>query len=509
MAHPGKVLLAQAMGWSDNFLPLTVSRSVSTDDSTGPFFVDVLAGIPYRRGKQVGSHETDTVFRDMSMTGEDFLKMLDRRTFLKILSFTGISGLVYPRRVISSLASLPSSRLVVVEEDSATNGATISSKVVQVMIDSGIRVFAQKEDVGAAWMSLMPDLGPASVIAIKVNGINPSMPTHPQVTYAVVESLKKISFDGEPFAENNVIIFDRGEPSLSRSRYVLNSSSTGVRCIETPTVGYSSETYDVGGRSQRLSKIITEMADYMINISVLKNHGIAGATLCLKNHYGTCDRPGALHSGHGDSYIGALNALDPIREKQCLNICDALLGIRSGGPGGVPQFAANKLVIGQDIVAVDYWGRTLLEENDCTTLAAASHIDTATARYGLGTNDPLQMEVVEVANPTVNPPTAVESSQVNSSSPEFFQLVQNYPNPFNGQTQVRFHVPGPVDAGVTVYNSGGQRVRSLVRGRLGGGWHQVAWDGTDDGGRKVASGIYICQLEGGGFRKGIIMQFLK
>lgn len=443
------------------------------------------------------------------MTGEDLLRMLDRRTFLKILSFTGVSGLIYPREVISSLASLPSSRLVVVQEDSATSGTTISGEAVQVMIDSAIRLLAQKEDVGAAWMSLMPHLGPASVIAIKVNGINASMPTHPQVTYAVVESLKRITFDGEPFAENNIVIFDRGQPPLSRSGYALNSSDTGVRCIETPTVGYSKETYDVGGRSQRLSKIVTEMADYMINISVLKNHGIAGATLCLKNHYGTCDKPGNLHSRHADPYIGALNGLDPIREKQCLNICDALLGVRSGGPGGRPQFAANKLVVSQDIVAVDFWGRKILEENDCTTLAAASHIDTAAAKYELGTNDPLQMEVVKVENPTVNPPTAVESSAVNSGRPEFFQLMQNYPNPFNGQTQVRFHVPEAVDTRMTVYNSGGQRVRNLVRGKLGSGWHQVAWDGTDDGGRKVASGIYICQLEGGRFREGIVMQFLK
>jgi len=444
------------------------------------------------------------------MTGEELLRMLDRRTFLKILSFTGISGLVYPREVISSLTSPSSSRLVVVEEESATSGSTIDSEAVQVMVDSAVRVLALKDDVGTAWMSFMPHLGPESIIAIKVNGINTAMPTHPQVTYAVVESLKKISFDGEPFAENNIVIFDRGAPPLSESGYALNSSDTGVRCIETPTVGYSQETYDVGGRSQRLSKIVTEMADYIINLSVLKNHGIAGATLCLKNHYGSCDKPGNLHSRNADPYIGALNALHPIREKQCLNICDALLGVRSGGPGGRPQFAANKLVVGQDIVAVDYWGRKILEENDCATLAAASHIDTAAAKYGLGTNDPLQMEVVEIDNPTVNPPpTVVESAAGNSGRPESFQLVQNYPNPFNGRTQMRFHLPEAVDIRMAVYNSGGQRVRNLIGGRMGSGWHQVAWDGTNDRGRTVASGIYICQLEGGGFRKGIVMQFLK
>ena len=66
------------------------------------------------------------------------------------------------------------------------------------------------------------------------------------------------------------------------------------------------------------------MSDYMINLSVLKNHGTAGVTLSMKNHYGTCDDPGSIHGGYCDPYIPALNNLSPIRDKQVLNICDAI-----------------------------------------------------------------------------------------------------------------------------------------------------------------------------------------
>ena len=443
------------------------------------------------------------------MTAEHFLKSLDRRTFLRIASLTGIAGLAYPRKAVSSLLSPALSRLAVVRDDTATNGVAINADTVQVMVDNGIRALAQKDSLSDAWMSLIPGLRPSSVVALKINGINPSLPTHPATTYAVAESLKKISFGDETFPENNIIIFDRGEPPLVRSGYALNDSSTGVRCLENRAVGYSRETYDVHNSSQRLSKIVTEMADHLINISVLKNHGTAGATMCLKNHYGTCDRPGAMHGNYADPYIPALNALEPIAAKQCLNICDALLGIRSGGPGGSPQFVANSLLMGQDIIAVDFWATQILEQNDCRTIARASHIATADAQYQLGTSDPSRIDIIGIPNPTQMPYTAVETHEPNPQSPAFFQLQQNYPNPFNSRTQIRYRVPRPLHGEVTVLNSQGQRVRSLVSGVLEAGWHQASWDGRSDAGARVASGVYLCQLGGEGFQQTIIMQLLK
>ena len=441
------------------------------------------------------------------MNTYDFLRNMDRRTFLRIVSVTGTAGLIYPHSVISSFMPTATSRVVIVEDETATSGTSINENTVRVMVDRGIKTLAQQADISDAWKALLPGINETHTIAIKVNCINSSMPTHPQVTYTVVESLKQMVFETNTFPENHIIIFDRTTGELRSCGYTINTSNTGVRCFGTDTsgVGYSSENYDVAGQLKRISKIVTVMANYLINISVLKNHGTSGVTLCLKNHYGTVSNPDKLHGNDCDPYIPALNAVSPIIIKQKLNICDALLGIRSGGPGGPPQFRANKLIMSQDIVAADYQGRKILKDNQCYTISAAHHIDTAATAYGLGINDPAQMEVVNIVNPT----SELNISDNGSNLFDGFVLQQNYPNPFNNHTQIRFYIARPVDVNLSVLNIAGRQVRTMINHNLETGWHQIAWDGCNNEGKQVASGTYICRLIAGEFQKSIIMQLMK
>ena len=328
-----------------------------------------------------------------------------------MVSLAGAAGLAFPRASISYAASGSSSRVVIAEHDDATTGFSINLKTVQGMVDSGVKWLANKQDVGEAWKALLPNITPSQTVAIKVNCLFPSIPTHPQVVQTVINGLTRMSFDGQVFPENNIIIYGDRSNNMRSSGYTINTSAAGVRCIGSDSAGYSADTYDVSGSSQRLSSVVTQMADYIINIPVLKNHGgVAGVSLSLKNHYGTCDGPGRLHGNNGDPYIPALNSLAPIKGKQCVNVCDALVGVRSGGPGGYPQFRANKIILSQDMVATDYWGREILKDKGCTTLAKATHIDTAARIYRLGTNDPAQMDVVRLTNPTAqtNPPVEIE-----------------------------------------------------------------------------------------------------
>jgi uncharacterized protein (DUF362 family) len=336
------------------------------------------------------------------MTQPEIEMNTGRRTFLKLLSFLGISGAIHPKKILSKFYK-NNSRVIIVTDTQATSGTTINTSVVQIMVNSAIKSLAQNDDIGEAWKLLLPGITSASRIAIKVNCINSSVPTHPAVTNAVVNTLKQMLFSGNPFNENNIIIFDRTQSELQSSGYAINTGTTGVRCMGTNSTGagYTTQTYNVNGSSQKLSKIVVDMCDYLINISVLKNHSLAGVTLCLKNHYGTCNNPGNLHGGYYcDPYIPALNALDAIKLKQRVNIIDALYGIKSGGPGGSAQFVANKLIMSTDIVACDYWGRKTLLDNGCTTTAYATHVDTASTTYQLGTNNPAQMDVVNIQNPS-------------------------------------------------------------------------------------------------------------
>ena len=73
----------------------------------------------------------------------------------------------------------------------------------------------------------------------------------------------------------------------------------------------------------------------------------------------------------------------------------------------------------------------------------------------------------------------------------------NYPNPFNPLTVIRFSVPSRRHVELAVYDVRGRKVRTLVQGVLPAGAHQVAWQGRDDVGRQVSSGLYFCRLTAG------------
>ncbi|KPL05477.1 MAG: hypothetical protein AMJ73_00785 [candidate division Zixibacteria bacterium SM1_73] len=93
-----------------------------------------------------------------------------------------------------------------------------------------------------------------------------------------------------------------------------------------------------------------------------------------------------------------------------------------------------------------------------------------------------------------------------------FSLNQNYPNPFNPTTKIQYAVGSrqtPIHITLKIHNILGQEVRTLVDGPKTGGSHEVIWDGKDDRGREVASGIYLYQLKAGDLTETKKMLLLK
>jgi catechol 1,2-dioxygenase len=82
--------------------------------------------------------------------------------------------------------------------------------------------------------------------------------------------------------------------------------------------------------------------------------------------------------------------------------------------------------------------------------------------------------------------------------PEITRLHAGYPNPFRDATAIRFslHQRGPVE--LTIFDVAGRRVRTLFAEEAAVGYHTVDWDGRDDSGRRVLTGIYFCRLSVGG-----------
>ncbi|MEW6411618.1 MAG: S8 family serine peptidase [Candidatus Zixiibacteriota bacterium] len=82
-----------------------------------------------------------------------------------------------------------------------------------------------------------------------------------------------------------------------------------------------------------------------------------------------------------------------------------------------------------------------------------------------------------------------------SSLPRSMKLYQNYPNPFNPTTRIAFSLSEAGETSLEIFNVIGQKVRSLHSGHLTAGLHQFEWDGTDEYGHRVASGVYFYRLE--------------
>jgi len=95
------------------------------------------------------------------------------------------------------------------------------------------------------------------------------------------------------------------------------------------------------------------------------------------------------------------------------------------------------------------------------------------------------------------PGTPVEDGgEIPSPGGRLFAAV---PNPFNPQTSIRFELRGAGHVSLTVYDTQGRRVRNLADGNFGVGTHELPWNGVDDAGSRVASGVYFVQLLGEGF----------
>lgn len=111
------------------------------------------------------------------------------------------------------------------------------------------------------------------------------------------------------------------------------------------------------------------------------------------------------------------------------------------------------------------------------------------------------------ASQTLYDPTDVETEQ--TMTPSSFDLAQNYPNPFNPRTTIRFSLSQSGRVIIEVFNLMGQRVCTLLDNTLTAGSHQVTWDGTDDTGHKVASGVYLYRMKSGDSIRSRKMTLLK
>ena len=90
-----------------------------------------------------------------------------------------------------------------------------------------------------------------------------------------------------------------------------------------------------------------------------------------------------------------------------------------------------------------------------------------------------------------------------------FQLLQNYPNPFNPSTSIQYQIPGGGEVEVSIFSIRGERVKMFSHSYSTGGSYSVTWDGRNEAGQSVASGLYVYYVTFGQSVMSRKMTFIK
>jgi uncharacterized protein (DUF362 family) len=240
---------------------------------------------------------------------------------------------------------------------------------------------------------------PTDVVGIKVNCLGGrGVSTRPEVALQLAAFLQAAGVPAD-----RIYVWDRTDRELRAAGYVLGRGP-GVRVFGT-NEDFDERLVDWGPSASRFDRVLANDLTALVSCSVLKDHGLAGASLTMKNWYGVVHNPNKLHDDNCAPFIPHLVACPVIRDKLRLNVVDAALAQCHGGPARSPRWAwpYGGFLASTDPVAVDAVGRQLLEarrkEVGLKPLAAEGrepgHIAGA-AKLGLGVADLARIERAEV-----------------------------------------------------------------------------------------------------------------
>lgn len=111
-----------------------------------------------------------------------------------------------------------------------------------------------------------------------------------------------------------------------------------------------------------------------------------------------------------------------------------------------------------------------------------------------------------VSNPGNPLSTGVEDV---AEVPSSYRLLSNYPNPFNPTTTIVFEIPQGENVSLKIYNINGELIRTVANENLPAGKYEKTWDGKNEIGKEVSSGIYIYRLTAGKFDRSARMVLMK
>jgi uncharacterized protein (DUF362 family) len=251
----------------------------------------------------------------------------------------------------------------VVSADSVDPGAgTIDGQIVAQMFTAGLLALTGHETLLDAWNQVMPERKSGKRVALKVNALNPDVPTSPEALKAIIDSL----MDDFQVSMPDIFVWDRTHRELERAG--LTPERLGVSCRGTvysatdfAGPGYDPESACLSGRKISLSSVLTREVDHLINVPVMKNHFAAAFSGSLKNHYGSFSAPFDFHKRF-EQHIARLNTLPQIASVSRLHVMDALFGVCLGDTDKPADCAPGRMLLSFDPVAIDQRGLEIRDE---------------------------------------------------------------------------------------------------------------------------------------------------
>lgn len=287
-------------------------------------------------------------------------------------------------------------RVVRVEGQGVWEGERRNPRVVAAMVDAGVKAFFGAASAEAAWKQI---LRPGMRVGLKINLLGrPLAYTAPEVTEAVAAAV--IAAGIRPA---DVLVWDRYKDHFSRTAYTLGTGSLGHQVVAGGEYERTNGARTSGGMCG-IDTIPTGRTDVTINLPVLKDHGLSGVTLALKNlAFGCYEHHRSAHEGGCQPYIVEACKHFLATCKVPLVVMDATQGTFEGGPrpsSRSTQWNENAVYVATDPVALDAVCRKVIMDrrvagNLSDKTRVCRHIEDA-ATQGLGIADLGRIDVVTV-----------------------------------------------------------------------------------------------------------------
>ncbi len=255
------------------------------------------------------------------------------------------------------MAAAPDSRVVIAKDDMKRIGpGGIQAERVHKLLDTGMQTLFDCNSTTAAWRKIIK---PTHTVGLKVNCLSGKGTTRPELVEALIDSLRRFGLPDE-----RIIVWDRFNSDLEDAGFLVNYDQKGIRCFGNDHLGFEYDFQISGMAASLVCRTLTDVCDVVINLPVLKDHGIAGITACMKNFFGAIHNPNKYHIDTGNPYIADVYNFPVIRSKAILHICDAISAQYEGGPSYMPHWSwpCNSLLLSRDPVALDYTGWQIIEQ---------------------------------------------------------------------------------------------------------------------------------------------------